>query len=1096
MNSRLQFYCLDVPRILIGEQIVHKEISKKARALLFYLATTARPQARDSLTMLLWPEMSDSRARRNLRTTLSDLRKLLVSALEITNETVTLSPKGYWSDLNVLQDALAREASPAQKLLTLQQALNLYQGDFLQGFHVRNAEPFEEWMIGERERYRLLLIDGLSELITYAIALQDYITGITTARRLVTLEPWLESGHAQLIRLLGKNGQRAEALAQYETCRQIMQAEFGVEPGAEVTAAYAELQATTEPPQSPIQLQTPPEARIQPAQHNLPVESTSFVGRTDELDRVVTLLADPACRLLTILGPGGIGKSRLALAVAHQLVVSCADGITYIPFASLNLAEFPGTVNPLLTALADALTISLSTQTAPLQQLATYLATDQKLLLFDNMEHLVAHADVLGALLAQAPEIKILVTSRERLQLQEEWLFPLKGLAYPSHNEMIAWEQHQQGWLLNHYSAVALFEQRARQVQPEFDVHDSLPAVTEICRLVEGMPLAVELAVAWVRQMSCQAIAEEVRGGIDLLQSNLRNLPARHRSMRVVFEQTWQRLPAVEQQLLAKLAIFRGGFDRDAAAASADASLWSLTELVDKSLLGIDQNGRYTIHELLRQFALEQLHTVPGAYPAVRKRHCQYYLGIPAVLYPQWSTGQTDVLSRQVLADIENIRIAWYWAVDHDLHDVLLPAIVTLWWVYESKGWVLESHDLFQHAVAHLVDDRPTVESMKRKGASTSVLQGTSNPPTHNLPQMTLVGLLKSALGLSQQRLGKVAQAEQSLAAGVGLLRQAGPAAAKELIFGLWFYGVVLQMRGAYTDALQTLQEALQRCRQQELPFVHAYILTVYTQTSILVGRYADAEMHLIACEELVEGFVDQHCTGYNLTNRGRLEQMRGNYAKAKASYQAAFTWRRERADQMGIAQSLNDLGTIQRLLQGYRQAVHYHEQALQTANKAQLKSESAKALWGLGCVAEKTGNYHEAQEWFNRSQTTFSAQSVLGFSLPTLGWAELALERWDVAAVYFHDVLIKAMEREQLPVVLDAIAGLAALDANGGKEELAAAWWAFVINHAATTAETRQRVAVLQETTLAQMAATTRKRAIAHSQTLQINDLAALRRT
>ncbi len=416
---------------------------------------------------------------------------------------------------------------------------------------------------------------------------------------------------------------------------------------------------------------------------NLPPQLTSFVGREKELADIAALLNDPNCRLLTLIGTGGIGKTRLALQTAANQQPHFADGVFFVSLAPIATS----------TLLAAAIEAVLG---IPSVQILHYLRDKHMLLIMDNFEHLLEGTELLTDLLQAAPELKILVTSRERLNLQEEWVFPLDGLLYPTNTFTDA---------LENYSAVQLFVQRARQVKIHFALAENAPAVLAICRQVEGMPLGLELAASWLHTMSCQQIVVQMTSNLDFLATPLRNIPERHRSLRMVFEHSWRLLSDEEQTVLMRLSIFRGGFDLKSAEQVAGASHLLLTGLVDKSLIRLTNTGRYDLHELLRQFASDKL-VDAGAADQIAHRHLDYFMCLT-------EQGEAYLFGREQIAwfdrleiEFNNLRAALAWSLRDDEHEAGLRLVTALCWFFTERDHPNEGFE-WQERLLALNPDAP-----------------------------------------------------------------------------------------------------------------------------------------------------------------------------------------------------------------------------------------------------------------------------------------------------------------------------------------------------------------------------------------------------
>ena len=402
-------------------------------------------------------------------------------------------------------------------------------------------------------------------------------------------------------------------------------------------------------------------------QHHLPKTATPFIGRQEEIQTLLTDLANPDCRLLSLAGPGGIGKTRLAMEVAAQAQDAFEHGVFAVELAAVHAAD------DIPEALGRALGFQWSSdehsdRTAEIE-IVDYLRSKQMLLVFDNYEHLLDGVHIIDTILLIAPRIKIIATSREVLNLEWEWVYTVRGMAIPDNTTI----DH-----LVNYSAVQLLNDRARRVQPRFSLRDDHQCAVRICRLVDGMPLGIELAAAWLRVVSCEELVAEISKNLDILTSKSRTGPARHRSLRAVFDHSWSLLSAIEQEVLMKLSVFPAPFRRGAARAVANASLAVLSALVDKSLLRIGGSGWYDLHPLVQQYAADELAQHSAIEQAAHANHAHYYLDFLANHADPISGADAPVALREIELEKENIRTAFLWACREGDNAWVEPATVTM----------------------------------------------------------------------------------------------------------------------------------------------------------------------------------------------------------------------------------------------------------------------------------------------------------------------------------------------------------------------------------------------------------------------------------
>ena len=997
----------------LAGQPIPESRTKKIEALLIYLAMEAnRVHRRESLVGLLFPDQPDEMARTNLRQTLNRLRKAIKDKqavppfLHITRESTQFNLDSNCSvDVWTLQDGLRgcekhsgkRNGRCSNCMRLLQAGLDLVRGSFLDGFFLEDSMGFDKWVLGHRESLQQDVMTGLQQLTNYLETRGDYAAAETYARRQVELEPWDEAAQRQVMRLLAYQGKRNVALRQYVSLTKMLDEELGVEP-TEETAVLRDVIATAGdkrpyhlPPREPI------------------------VGRDEELALIHQQLADDEHRLITLLGTGGMGKTRLAVETGWRVATNYAGpflhGVYFVPLAGVATeADQPlaGVMNQLVTAVAESLEFTFSGTRPPQQQLSQYLNKKSILLILDNCEHLVtAVQELVRTLLFETDGVQFVITSRERLNVRSEWLQSLDGLLFPSGNVTEALEQ---------MSAVQLFMQRALQVEPGFVVDGengrcTLATIGQICRIVRGIPLAIELAAPWVRLMNCTEIAREIEQNLDGLTSSMAHVPERHRSMRAVFNHSWGLLDESERQTIAKLSVFRGGFDRNAAQAVAGASLSQLGALLDKSLLQrIDDDGvtRFQMQEVLRQYAAEKLVEMESEAPtstslnpieqigtSVFQQHCHTYLNFVAQRSDDLrGERQLDTLA-EIRREIENIRVAWRYAVAHQLFDLIGAAADTLALFYYMRSWSLEGVALFGDAVAQLNE----------------VAEGEI---------AVTYGKLLARHGWFTFLQGQHHDAQRLLQASLEELKAANATA--DQVYTLNFLAVVTYALGDYELATKLVAEGLAISESLADSYRIAVANNIMSQIMYLQGDYEKAKA---ACETslaLERQIGNQWSMGFSLTNLGRVAYAQGDYVTAQKHYLESMAIRKKMGDRRGEAICLNYLGDAAKAAGDLDDAVTQYHASLVIAKEIGDLSSGVISLTRLGFT-------YQAQQQLQESWSSFR----------------------------------EALQQPQaVPQQLDALVGIAGLiqDAN---PKIAANLVAHVLEHPAATTETRQIAESLQ---------------------------------
>jgi len=645
----------------------------------------------------------------------------------------------------------------------------------------------------------------------------------------------------------------------------------------------------------PLKTKPPPTAPTR--RSNLPTQPTPLVGRVRELADLARLLDDPHIRLITISGPGGMGKTRLAVALAEQVFTTerYLDGVYFVALAPLSAPE------QIVPALAEALDFPLDTGKqrvrSPRQQVIDYLREKQMLLVLDNVEHLLGDtdegagaADLIAALLAAAARVAILATSRERLKLREEHLYPLGGLDMPGTEAPSS------------YSAVALFVQRARPLRPDFvPEQDDLSVVAQICRLVEGMPLAIELAAGWVDTLTLPDIAAEIERGLDLLTTELRDVPARHRSMRAVFDATWHRLGAADQPVFARLAVFGGGGTRRAVQAVTGATLVQLHALVGASLLQYDaERDRYTVHELLRQYAAEQLAAERQDDLATRDRHAAYYCAFLAERTEALKGAGQEAALRTIEAEIANLHGALAWAGAHGAVALVDQALESLGYFYQWRGRYQEGLATF--------------------GAAAAALSGAGASDARRVQAHALAWK-----AVFVRLLGQWTQGDDDLRRALAVLDEAvlvGVDTRAERAF------VLLQL-GDLRDASPVNVEEIQPHYAASLA-LYVELERPWEQSCALLGLGVNARWrgdndlargHLRACRTIREAAGDRRGLAEVLNQESQAAVESGATDEALELAQRSHTICEELGDPAGLASGLGRLGVVQMWAGLYREA-------------------------------------------------------------------------------------------------------------------------------------------------------------------------------
>jgi predicted ATPase/transcriptional regulator with XRE-family HTH domain len=720
---------------------------------------------------------------------------------------------------------------------------------------------------------------------------------------------------------------------------------------------------------------------------NLPVLPTPLIGRIHELKELDGLLHDPDCRLLTLVGPGGIGKTRLAIETASQLQNKFSDGVVFVPLAPVNSSRF------IVPVIADSIGFAFQSEnrTEPKLQLLSFLKEKQMLLLVDSIEHLLKEPDIelFSELIATAPKVKLLFTSRESLNLQAEWVFEVQGLPIPEDPQTESIIQD---------TSIELFIQRARRTYAGFSAtaHD-LPAIVRICQLVDGMPLAIELAAGWVRTLSCKEIAREIERGLDFLQTTARDLPTRHRSMRAVFNHSWKLLSEEEQSILCRLSIFRGGFKREAAEQVAGAALSNLSALVTKSLIRRNSEDRYDLHEAIRQYASSCFDKSSSQYFKTYDLHSNYYLKFVSRNEIALRSATQQDAKRVLTSELDNLREAWMWGIKRRMFELIGKAARSFGWYFEVSGQLRDGIEQFELLTQSLKDE--------------------SQPHTDQWNRVFGVSLSQQAL--LYFRKGQLSEAQRLYEDSIEILQLTSDQSL--LAEALVFLGIIMHLNGKYEQSISHLKEGLLYAKKGN----------------------------------------DQWLMAYATYNLGHIDTLMGNYEKGREQMLSGLEIWRVLGDANYIALGLNYLVPTLTKFERYEEARASMRESIALCEQTRNRWGIGIAHRYLGTVEMAEGQYAEAEACFYKSMEVFSEYPEgwdFAMTLIYLGEVKLMTGNFDEAQTNYRDALRLAHRANAIPVALDSLLGMAQLYGYTGKLEHGLELIYCVLNHPFGTLETRER--------------------------------------
>ena len=771
----------------------------------------------------------------------------------------------------------------------------------------------------------------------------------------------------------------------------------------------------------------PPLQSLSNYRQNLPNYPTAFIDREMEQANLADLLSNENCRLITLIGPGGVGKTRLALQVAAQQMNNFKDGVYFVPVAA------PKTPDLIPSILAQTFKYNFFEQKDPLSLIADFLREKSMLLVIDNFEHLSQGGVFLSTLLDNAPGLKIIVTSRELLNLHEEWIYEVHGLSFPPQNSSDPIEQ---------YSAVQLFINSAQRVLAGFNPNsEDLAAIARICQIVDGIPLAIELATAWIRTLSCKEIAIEIELNLDFLSTTMRDLPIRHRSLRAVFEHSWNLLSEEGRRTYRNLAVFRGGFTADAALQVAKASPIELATFVDHSLLRRVSHGRFEIIEVLRHFAEYKLRESQEDFDNAYTMHSAYYTDLLNSNYPGMMSSDQVRSVDAIRTEIENIRAAWTWTVDKrnwaDVEKSMYGFIVYI----EITGHYADGLEVFSKALEKL-NSRPAPEL--------EWLQ--ANIKLRVAWMQFCIGDHPSGIQKLQEVLDKFSQLGARLEIGIAY----------------YFLSKANDRLNLSQLAIEQAEKGLlifrdeQFSGQRHVRSLTAHLLEVYGLALLKLDRVKEAEKVLQESLHIHQELGQRFGSVHVLEALGRVLTAEGDISGALALRLQALKIAKDFGNKYSISILLNNLCHIYTIMNEYDIAIRYQQESIVISREIGHRWLTAIGLNNLGYIFLKHfTDYNEAIRLYMESLSLFTAiedRRGVVYTLHDMGVAALEARQIGQSRSYFLDALNKANLTKSPELQLYVLSSMAAVYLNTGQPSTAYELSYLILSHPQSGTDAKQR--------------------------------------
>lgn len=839
-----------------------------------------------------------------------------------------------------------------------QDAVTYYTGKLLKDTPVTNLASYEDWLEREREDIESSFEEAALWHAKELEEQQEHDDACTVILKLLSKDPLNEDAMQLLLSNAQHSTNPANAVTHYETFKTQLERDLSMEPLEETVAlANAVIDALNK--KNLDVLQEAPKVELPAKQEllNIPKGLPSFVGRDPELAHLLGLLEQEDSQLLTLIGLGGIGKTRLSLAVASEHAKTLKHGGVFVALASTTSADFIG------NAILAALQLEPNAKQEPKAQVIDFLKDKNMLLVLDNFEHIMQANSFVQDLLNEAPELKILISSRERLNLRNEQIFELTGMALP--------ETYSETTELEAYDATKLFLRSARRNNPNFTLNqNNRQTIFKLCQVLQGVPLALELAASWLRMMSVAEILEEATQSFDLLESDFSDLPERHQSLRAVFDSSWNLLSEEEQNTLTPLAIFTGGFTLDAAKTITNAKPRTLLRLVNKSLLRREQTGRFEFLEVIRQYSQEKLNHNTNLKQEVEQKHAKYFLELSKQAEPYLKGGKEQLEWLNTLeGEHSNLRKALEFYLAQKENAVTLDFANGLFDYWLIRGHWNEAQTYFDRILT------------------------LANPQEVNKQRLKTIVNTGYLATIQGHYLRATKLLEESVESMRALRDQEG------LAYALLCTGLNANYQANYDQAQLHYAESLSIYKVLSDNHGTANTLHELGVVSIRKGEFEEAKEHLHEALELREALQDDRGASRTLANLGIVARRQGDYDLTEAMYAKSLDLSRTIKDSLSTANTLISYGVLVKLQGRYLEAKEAYEEALNIFQKANDKLGEAIILENLATLYRLQKNYPKAKSYAEASlqnhksrNDNWGAAKVL-IELGTISFGQDAIE-------------------------------------------------------------------------------------------------------